>query len=379
MLTIYRRHAKNCPHRHEGRQYRRCRCPIWVDGRLNGVEIRKALGLRDWERAQQVIREWEARGALNCNSTEAVTLERLCEAFLADAEARGLQESTLRKYRQLVKQIKAFAAQEGLLFLKQWDLDAVRRFRLSWRDRGLTVVKKLERLRALFNFACASGWMQENPATKLKPPVVRPKPTLPFSRDEMMRILAACEHYPGDWRRMKPLVLLLRYSGLRIGDAVRLRRDRIKNGRLFLYTQKTGVPVWCPLPPFVLEALESFPPMNETYYSWSGKSSRDGVARTYMARLKKIFRLANIPDGHAHRFRDTFAVELLLAGVPLERVSILLGHSSIKVTEKHYAPWVRARQEQLEHDVRRTWGEDPVLVLGTKGTSEVHSEGRSVN
>jgi len=32
----------------------------------------------------------------------------------------------------------------------------------------------------------------------------------------------------------------------------------------------------------------------------------------------------------------------------MERVSIVLGHSSIKVTEKHYSPWVRARQEQLE-------------------------------
>jgi integrase len=28
----------------------------------------------------------------------------------------------------------------------------------------------------------------------------------------------------------------------------------------------------------------------------------------------------------------------------MERVSVLLGHSSIKVTEKYYAPWVRARQ-----------------------------------
>ena len=53
--------------------------------------------------------------------------------------------------------------------------------------------------------------------------------------------------------------------------------------------------------------------------------------------------------------RDTFSVELLLAGVPIERVSILLGHQSVRITEKHYAPWVRARQEQLEADVRRTW------------------------
>ena len=54
-------------------------------------------------------------------------------------------------------------------------------------------------------------------------------------------------------------------------------------------------------------------------------------------------------------FRDTFAVELLLAGVPIEQVSILLGHKSVKMTEKHYLPWVKARQEQLTSHVRRGW------------------------
>jgi len=59
-----------------------------------------------------------------------------------------------------------------------------------------------------------------------------------------------------------------------------------------------------------------------------------------MGRLSRIFKLAGIPNGHAHRFRDTFAVELRLSSVPLERVSILLGHGSVKVTEKHYSPGV---------------------------------------
>ncbi len=51
--------------------------------------------------------------------------------------------------------------------------------------------------------------------------------------------------------------------------------------------------------------------------------------------------------------------------MPLERVSVLLGHQSIRVTEKHYAPWVRERQEQAEADVRRAWSEDPVVLLET--------------
>ncbi len=93
-----------------------------------------------------------------------------------------------------------------------------------------------------------------------------------------------------------------------------------------------------------------------------------------MKYLHSLFQLAGIKGGHAHRFRDTFAVELLLKGVPIERVSVLLGHSSVKITERHYAPWVRARQEQLEADVKRTWGEDPILFSETKGTSEVHGK-----
>jgi integrase/recombinase XerD len=79
---------------------------------------------------------------------------------------------------------------------------------------------------------------------------------------------------------------------------------------------------------------------------------------------------------HAHRFRDTFAVEHLLAGVPIERVSALLGHQSVRITEKHYSPWVRARQEQLEADVRRTWEAVPAE---TTGPQEVREQTRLIN
>ena len=59
MLTAYRRHLKNCRRRDEGRSYRNCRCPIWVDGILGGAEIRESLKVRDWQQAQEMIREWE--------------------------------------------------------------------------------------------------------------------------------------------------------------------------------------------------------------------------------------------------------------------------------------------------------------------------------
>ncbi len=83
--------------------------------------------------------------------------------------------------------------------------------------------------------------------------------------------------------------------------------------------------------------------------------------------------------GHAHHFRDTFAVELLLAGVPIERVSVLLGHRSVRITEQHYAPWVRSRQEQLEADLELVWSRDPTLGLEAIGTHLARGKTEALN
>jgi integrase len=39
-------------------------------------------------------------------------------------------------------------------------------------------------------------------------------------------------------------------------------------------------------------------------------------------------------------------------------VSKLLGHSSIRITERSYAPWVRARQDRLDNLVTATWANE---------------------
>ena len=95
--------------------------------------------------------------------------------------------------------------------------------------------------------------------------------------------------------------------------------------------------------------------------------------------MAKLFWLAKVSGGHAHRFRDTFATELLLGGVPIERVAILLGHQSMKVTEKYYAAWTDSRQRQIEADLQRAWDRDPIVLLQTKGTPEVHGKTEVVN
>jgi integrase/recombinase XerD len=68
-----------------------------------------------------------------------------------------------------------------------------------------------------------------------------------------------------------------------------------------------------------------------------------------------VFELPKVKDAHSYRFRDTFAVSLLENGVSIENVSVLLGHSSVRITERHYKPWVRTLQKKLEDEVRKAW------------------------
>ena len=159
--------------------------------------------------------------------------------------------------------MRDFASAHGFRFVSQFDLPALSKFRATWNDGPLSSTKKLERLRSFFAFAEESKWMNHNPARKLKAPKVSHRPTLPFTYEEMLRILAALVRFvdqsgprgKSNAQRLRALVLVLRYSGMRIGDVVRLTVDKLNDNKLLLYTQKTGVPVYTVLPDFVAREL----------------------------------------------------------------------------------------------------------------------------
>lgn len=81
--------------------------------------------------------------------------------------------------------------------------------------------------------------------------------------------------------------------------------------------------------PFGVNALNAIP--DSTYCFWTGLSKPKSAVGDWPRSLKRLIELGGVPDAHAHRFRDTFSVELLLAGEPIERVSILLGHQSVRI------------------------------------------------
>ena len=127
---------------------------------------------------------------------------------------------------------------------------------------------------------------------------------------------------------------------------------------MLLYQAKTGTPVYCPLPSIVVDALNDLEGSNPKYFFWSGNGNPKSAVADAQRSFRKLFKLANV-EGHPHMFRDTFAVELFKRGVAIETVSMLLGHASIRVTEKHYKPWVKTLQDRLEVDAMKGWPSAP--------------------
>jgi integrase len=210
--------------------------------------------------------------------------------------------------------------------------------------------KETENLKSFFIFCVGQGWISANPARGLKCPEDKSPGALPFDRAEMKVILAAVDKISNRNPiaahrarvRARALILAALWTGLRIADLAQLRRSQYDGNSGYLtlrHTQKTKVPIRVKLRQEAADALRALPVEHPDFYCWNGTSDLNTVCTSLQETLGTISRLAGI-HVHAHRFRDTFASELLLPGADLRTVQLLLGHKSIKTTEKHYAHFV---------------------------------------
>ena len=346
-----------------------------MEGTLpDGAPIRKALNTGSWEVATEMCRSMELGGAAT-----AITVGNAVQRFLSDGTARNLSESSLKKYRVLLegrrgsdhasKTLEEFAEDHGYLLLKQFDVDALREFRQGWKDGPLAARKKLERLRAFFRFGVDGGWVSSNPALAIKPPLQEDNPTLPLDDDELDKIHGNLKAFVSQRKgaargpaadsdhldRLKALLIVLEHSGLRIVDAVSLSTQNIVNGRLVVRAQKNQGDINLPMPPEVLGELGKLRRYRDQFYFWSGEGKPETAAGNYRRTLRDLGEFCGVADLHPHRFRDSFAVRLLQSGANLDRVARALGNRSVRVVERHYAPWIQSRLDELDKDVVATW------------------------
>jgi hypothetical protein len=203
MLSVYTRHYPPC--NKTDSNYRRCRCPKWINGTLaNSKFIRVSAQARSWEQAERKARLMDIaadplqKAVLEPNCR--ITIEEAVKAFLADEQARKLANtSTCQSKTLLEKQLLEWARCQSLKFLDELTTAKLREFRASWANGALTTQRKHHRLNGFFDFCIENDWLHKNPAKRMKPVQVSPEPTDYFTSSEFAKIVDATYVY-GKWR-----------------------------------------------------------------------------------------------------------------------------------------------------------------------------------
>jgi site-specific recombinase XerD len=371
VITVFVRHRSACPHRDEF--YKRCDCWKHLRWSFSGKQYRKAAKSRTWAGAERAKREIELsyeNAALGkpVRSDEAVSVERAINVFLADKEGQNMNPVTPKKFRRELGRFQEFCNRHGRYFLQEVGLSDLTEFRSTWEQEypsSLTRQRVQGRLKGFFRYAQNAGFITRNPAAAMSPIKVDTPPTLPLESGQYEALIAKIpEHFADGTKaaRVRALIRLMRLTGLAIRDAVCLERAQVQRDprkkitRVVLSRAKTGVDVSVPIPPDLARELLAVANGNPRYIFWNtGNGKPESVVTNWQHDLRGLFRAVGMPAGHPHQLRDTAAVEWLNAGIPLEEVSRLLGHASIRTTEKHYAPWVKSRQDRLDALVMATW------------------------
>ena len=370
IITIFVRHSLGCPHTGD-EFYKRCSCWKHLRWSYQGKQYRKATKKKTWAGAERVKREVELSYEMVGKPAEPnrpPMVRQAIDTFIRDKQGQNLNHAVLGKYRRELGRFRDFCEQRGKFYIAEVGLADLTDFRLTWDSEypsSITRQKVQERLRAFFRYALHAGFIQRNPAVAMSAIKAEQAPTLPLTPDQFKKLLEAVpKAFPDATKaaRIRALIRCMRYSALAIGDAVCLERSKIQHDpgknltRIVTSRAKTGVDVSVPIPPDVAQELLTVANGNPRYVFWqTGNGQPETAVKSWRKDLRLVFEKAGIVEGHPHQLRDTAAVEWLNAGIPLEEVSRLLGHSSIRTTEKHYAPWVKSRQNRLDSLVVATW------------------------
>ena len=287
------------------------------------------------------------------------TWERLREAFEAYLAQRvgigKLRDSTAARYKMTVREFGAFLQERKITLLrditkpltesfKAWRIERINQRKFARGATGLILDAAI--LHRLFSFAAENEWVLKNPVRMEGRPGENPRHGAePFTSEELSRLRG---HAGKDMLAF----LLLRWTGLRGGDAVALSWQEVHFDRKEIerVTQKRRKKVILPLHGELLFALEAErerqnPQATDRVLMNPATGTPLTRPRLY-ERMLAFGRRADVPNAHPHRFRDTLAVDMLARGANPYDVTKMLG-DTIETVEKHYTPFVRELRERV--------------------------------
>lgn len=269
--------------------------------------------------------EYISNGTLSGN-------DELLSAYIEAKRIEGRSEKTIERYQYIIsKTINTIGVP-----IRDISVHHLRKYLGDLKDKGIAN-STLEGIRQVLS--AFFGWLEReklspsNPMINLQPIRITKKVRKPFSQVDIEQLKEGCTN-----NRDKAIISFLLTTGCRVSEVCALNRNDIdmesKEVVVFGKGNKERTvfvdDVTCMLLRRYLEDRKDDLPA-----LFVGKGSERLKPCGIRKILTRISEKSNVKNTHPHRFRRTLATNLINGGMPIQQVSIILGHDKLDTTMKY--------------------------------------------
>ncbi len=331
----------------------------WTSIRHNGKRIQKSLETSDRKLAKaieakvktEIVEGTYFEKLIGRNKTFKDMMDKFLKVY-----APKVSSNMQRSYTTSLKHLNPFFGESNLLSISP---KMVSRYKVLRNDEGAapaSVNRELSMLSKAFNLAIKEWeWLKDNSASSVPKEKENNERDRWLTKDEEKEIL---ENSP-EW--LRDIIIFALNTGLRLQEFLSLEWSRVNLvcRTILIKETKNGSPKTLPLNKIALDVLNQRSKVKSikndyVFFNSNGKKINPHVLRTsFYTVLEKV----GVENLWLHDLRHTFATRLAQADVDLYKISKLLGHKDIKMTQRysHHCPdSLRDGVEILETDYNLT-------------------------
>lgn len=291
------------------------------------------------------------------------SVEELFNIYIYAKQAEGLAKNTLANKKNYFKVFNEFLQQQDITLIEDVTVNVIREMisylhndyikhnnnhcvRDEYKTAGVSISyinSILRNMKAFFNFLVEENYTDSNPFVKVKQ-IKDTSEVESLTMEQMKLLLKQCNQRTYAGFRDYVLMFLLLDTGMRIGEAVYLKKEQIdfssnliylkssdtknRKSRYVPFSQKTNK-----LLRELIAETEEF----ESEYTFTTVYGNVIEQARFRQRLKKYGVSAGIKDKRVspHTIRHTFAKYYLLNDGDVMTLQKILGHSSLEMVRRY--------------------------------------------